>query len=422
MNKVAVALAADSAATSQQGGKQKIYNSADKLFQLDGFSPVGIMVYGSAEYMGIPWETVIKLYRRFHHGPHDHLHAYGEDFLKFLASPELVTDEFIEDYFLQTTRQSLWGLHAKIAERLKASILTLASTTFAEASDHFCDEVLANIAGATRVENSPADILSQLLVRYEALLEREISNIFGADDPGVSGRTKLKEIVCAITLVQPTKNDSGIAGLVVAGFGKAELFPDIWNCHIKGLAPTRLLQFSRQPWKPVSIHNNASITPFAQDEMVHSFMTGIDPNLRQTMLQSFDILLQNLVARLATLLPTLSAPEIDAFKAQGDTARNDLLQNLRQGLTDYSRDNHINPVVAAVAVLPKDELAVMAETLVALTSFKRRMSSAAETVGGAIDVAVISKGDGFIWIKRKHYFRPELNVRYIERITHHAHP
>jgi hypothetical protein len=35
-----------------------------------------------------------------------------------------------------------------------------------------------------------------------------------------------------------------------------------------------------------------------------------------------------------------------------------------------------------------------------------------ETVGGPIDVAVISKGDGLIWIKRKHYFSPELNRQF----------
>ena len=29
-----------------------------------------------------------------------------------------------------------------------------------------------------------------------------------------------------------------------------------------------------------------------------------------------------------------------------------------------------------------------------------------------IDVAVISKGDGFIWIKRKHYFNPALNHQF----------
>jgi hypothetical protein len=35
-----------------------------------------------------------------------------------------------------------------------------------------------------------------------------------------------------------------------------------------------------------------------------------------------------------------------------------------------------------------------------------------ETVGGPIDVAVISKGDGFVWIKRKHYFERDLNPHF----------
>lgn len=63
-------------------------------------------------------------------------------------------------------------------------------------------------------------------------------------------------------------------------------------------------------------------------------------------------------------------------------------------------------------MLSKDELAAMAETLVNLTSFKRKITIGSETVGGPIDVAVISKGDGFVWIKRKHYFKPELNPHF----------
>ena len=35
-----------------------------------------------------------------------------------------------------------------------------------------------------------------------------------------------------------------------------------------------------------------------------------------------------------------------------------------------------------------------------------------KTVGCPIDVAVISRGDGFVWIKRKHYFQPELNPHF----------
>ena len=56
----------------------------------------------------------------------------------------------------------------------------------------------------------------------------------------------------------------------------------------------------------------------------------------------------------------------------------------------------------------------MAESLVNLTSFKRHVSSEAETVGGPTDVAVITKGDGFIWIKRKHYFKADLNAHFFQ--------
>lgn len=49
----------------------------------------------------------------------------------------------------------------------------------------------------------------------------------------------------------------------------------------------------------------------------------------------------------------------------------------------------------------------MAESLVNLTKFRLRVSPERETVSGPIDVALISKGDGFVWLKRKHYFQAE---------------
>lgn len=89
------------------------------------------------------------------------------------------------------------------------------------------------------------------------------------------------------------------------------------------------------------------------------------------------------------------------------------LNHFNEKIQKYQQEHHIDPVLDIVSVLPKDELAAMAETLVNLTSFKRKISTNAETVGGPVDVAVISKGDGFIWIKRKHYFKSELNPQFI---------
>lgn len=81
-------------------------------------------------------------------------------------------------------------------------------------------------------------------------------------------------------------------------------------------------------------------------------------------------------------------------------------------VNDFIRVEHCDKVTQMIEFLPKDELAYMAESLVNMTAFKRKVSNDAESVGGPIDVAIISKGDGFIWVKRKHYFSKELNSHY----------
>lgn len=96
---------------------------------------------------------------------------------------------------------------------------------------------------------------------------------------------------------------------------------------------------------------------------------------------------------------------VQEFRTKGEEQAVEIQQKLEL----HSRDWHVTPIIDAVGFLPKEELAQLAESLVNLTSVRRRMSTNAETVGGPVDVAVISKGDGLIWIKRKHYFDPALN-------------
>ena len=64
LNKQGVAIAADSAVTVNGSNNRKVYNSANKIFTLSKFHPVGIAIYNSAQVMGIPWEILIKEYRK----------------------------------------------------------------------------------------------------------------------------------------------------------------------------------------------------------------------------------------------------------------------------------------------------------------------------------------------------------------------
>ena len=68
---------------------------------------------------------------------------------------------------------------------------------------------------------------------------------------------------------------------------------------------------------------------------------------------------------------------------------------------DYRNKKHVDPVVTTVSYLNKEGLIELAESLVNITSLKRKTSSDIETVGGPVDIALITKGDGFKWIKCK---------------------
>jgi len=73
-----------------------------------------------------------------------------------------------------------------------------------------------------------------------------------------------------------------------------------------------------------------------------------------------------------------------------------------------SRLTQIGAQVVAPA-MPFQDAIDLAEFLVDLTIKFSRFSPGAQTVGGPIEIAAISKHEGFKWIRRKHYFSKELN-------------
>ena len=94
INRSAVTLATDSAVTLTVRGSEKIYNSADKLFELSDRDPMGIMVYNNLEYMGISLEVAIKQFR----GKRTHFASVveaAEQFFGYLLD-ELAPDETLQ--------------------------------------------------------------------------------------------------------------------------------------------------------------------------------------------------------------------------------------------------------------------------------------------------------------------------------------
>jgi hypothetical protein len=202
-------------------------------------------------------------------------------------------------------------------------------------------------------------------------------------------------------------------GVVIAGFGTSEMFPKIASYLVEGVFDKKVKKFFNEAKSNIQNENFVTtIVPFAQDEMVWTFISGIDPDINQFA----STFLTNIFKKYPE---SLSAEDLGIEEDALENARkklledgNKLLEDFQNEIIEFQRKNNSQPIIDMVGVLPKDELAAMAESLVNLTVFKRKVSKSVETVGGPIDVAIISKGDGFIWVKRKHYFKPELNQHF----------
>ena len=259
------------------------------------------------------------------------------------------------------------------------------------------------------------DLDAHELVRtHEAELDNAIDHCFGTTSISAPVRRALHN--CLAVAIRSAQLSEGSSGLVFAGFGEDEIFPSLVEVVTDGTIGDVVKARTKKHIDIDRAGVAAAVLPFAQSEMVGRFMDGVDPEFMQYLRQYFEDSLVKvarevlgevtqsgqLTEQLLLQLPNIVRNNLDAF---GEVTRN------------FCRQRFNGPILSIVRSLPKEELAGMAEALVSLTSLKRRVSMEEESVGGPIDVAVISKGDGFVWIKRKHYFDPALNRDYLARLA-----
>lgn len=421
-NRAAIALAADSASTVTNGRSSKVYNTAEKLFPLTKNYPVALMIYGSGELAGIPWEVLIKAYRR-------HL---GDT-----SYPSM--DEYVSSFFSFLT--DFYPKLSRVDEEPECQLLEF----MVKALDFIMEETYPDCPSPTDIESTLTKVIPNLDTAIEALREFPSLKTFDGEfsDFSIEENTAIKEHIVSemeffcseldininfddklsptyqfyekfselisIALVKPAPFEPPSTGLVFAGYGEDEYLPVMKTVEISGYFQNNFRLFLP---KEKSIKDGViGLAPFAQESEVEIFMEGISDTLKQTFYESL------------TNMAALAINELECSDLIPEENKKQITENLfnklksqfvddKRYIEEFIEDQHVNKIVEMIQHLPKNELAYMAESLVNLTAFKRKVTNSIDTVGGPIDVAVISKGEGLVWVKRKHYFPGNLNRSY----------
>jgi len=424
MNKEAVALAADSAVSLVIGtaeNPQKILTSANKIFRLSGNHTVAFMIFNNAAFLGIPWEPLITRFGdSLGHTALPGLTDYADRFLNFLKSEqELITAEIEQQYFTSLI-YSYYLSFRQIFQNNSMEIIRLQGVI---SEDQIGDivagkinELYTQISEAGSVPGIDQSWIKKLSTAYEDITTRILSEVFEQLPIPDPARAQLKEIPFLffgkyLGALDPMVGN--YSGVVIAGFGEKEIFPSLVSYAIDGRL-SGALKYKETENKKITLGNGAYVIPFAQREMVDIFMSGIDPRLTDALVESLSEIFHEYPNAIVDSIETLNDDEKLNLKKQFQP-QSDVLTGRISTYIDNYRASNTGPVINVVISLPKTELAAMAESLVNLTSLKQKVSLQAETVGGPVDVAVISKRDGFVWIRKKHYFTEELNLHMVQR-------
>tara|TARA_B100000446_G_C10510984_1_gene326812 strand:+ start:89 stop:1411 length:1323 start_codon:yes stop_codon:yes gene_type:complete len=417
INKSAIALAADSAVSISDGnGSTKVYNGAEKLFALTKYQPVGIMIYGTGSLCRVPWELVIKEYRkRIKDASFETLDAYAEDFFKFLEDePNLIPRDYREHFVRmhwQYVYNQIWTIvDTKVARLIEEGEDEPSLGETYELLDAEITKVCSIFHQNDFLNNFTEDDVRAIKVECKQFLEDHlISEASKKDFPPKSIELASDLLALATAKENPLGSNSGV---VFAGYGNSEYFPSILAFNLKGFWRDKLRVIPNK--EKSAIAGSSGIQAYAQDEEALTFMHGISPFLESDIKSQYQSLFQNVLVAVDNFIneTSLSKPELKEFKDKLVTSTQELWNETNESISTLIRKKYTDQVVDMVEFLPKDELAYMAESLVNMTAFKRKVTNDTETVGGPIDVAIISKGDGFVWIRRKHYFDSELNSHY----------
>ena len=358
MNKNVIVMAADSAVTVNN---EKTYNGANKLFKLSDTHSMAMMIFGTATFGSISLESLIKGF--VNKTDFEDL----EDILK-------VKEAFLD--YLNDLPYSEFDFKNKL-EMFKQGLL----------------EILE--------DKSEKDFVNHInnIGDYPMLpfLEDESLNPLFSDL-----KKELGEVDVEIDILKQNFNNLLLdlrSGIVIAGFNRNELLPSCISFDLITKYGNEII--IRDADSYIGCGENL-ILAFAQDDVIATFMLGMHVD--------FDLLINDTINDFLDLYHDYLRKSVENKKIDDEKYleyvepildKTDFL--IKSGLNKILmnifdlKEVMFKQIINTISFLPVDELVKMAKYMIYITSLRRKFDSNLETVGGDIDVAILSNGDGFLW-------------------------
>ena len=402
INRNGIALAADSAGTYT--GNKMFYNSMNKVFSLSRKYVYGAITYGATTIYNVSIDQVLKEFRTYLDS-REHI----SDFFEILPLFEAFINQNSSYYkFDLAEANHCNGLIKDLVVDWGNKIKTVATEVDAENKiSEILNQLETVMRGSLKIDNY--DVSAYIKTTYNDYFNMLIGMIVPELNNFPTQKECFWDYICNYFNLSLTNETNNYMGLFFAGYGHCDAFPKFTHIElyrvVGGKIKYRLVENYEES------NNHAQIVPLAQPDVILTFCKGISNRFINYIPQKVESIINS---KIDALPDTFTIDQKNALKTSLSSSKAEIASAIN---TTIQNDN-VKPILDSVQLIPLPEMGFLAESLVNITSLKRTFAidGNQQTVGGPTDVAVMSKVDGFVWIKRKHYFDKQMNPDYIMKI------
>ena len=155
--------------------------------------------------------------------------------------------------------------------------------------------------------------------------------------------------------------------LAFTGYGENEIFPSVIHINMLTIINNQVRYFIVNK-NEINDQQHASIIPLAQDDVMRNFLTGIHDGFERNIITEVN-------AKLATHINQMYGNKVpEANKAALFNSLQTVISTSIASAVQKQSSSYFLPMYNSVGTLPIEELALVAESMINITSLRRRVA------------------------------------------------
>ena len=428
LNKRGVAIAADSAVTRSRGRNQKVTKNGNKMLRLCNSAPISIMLTGNADFIWTPWDVIIRRYRQQRGDIEiDTVEDCVKDFFDYISQNNVFWNKELVSEWIKRSLENLinmingelswevcrYNMDGKM-QMPKTYLKTFASHLLSAEKKFLKNSICPQFEGYTiqQFHEYVSPIIDDF---FEEKCKKDEDRPFdNSNEMYLQLLTIRNQIEHTLMLSLITRSEEGpYATLVFCGFGTKENYPTLVAARVcEGLDNRVNYHIRPKDIFKIDDEHPVAICPFAQDDVVKSTLRGIHRSFSGRMVSNINSVYQEILENGFCDGEQAELFDDEFFELLRQVKTDDLNKKFHS-LAKKVFDSNQHTWEKALMDYDLQSMASLAGNLIELTGFHRILTFKQEGVGGPVDLAVISKTEGFTWLSRKSwYHHKDVNGQY----------